>query len=99
MACLMIYSQCWENYGYRWKSKGREEYRIKDFPPGTDAESAVKSVAHKINQNTEHFREKIIGWECADDDFLTPFEQSQLDEDGEIFFPAIALTLKEENTK
>jgi hypothetical protein len=42
----------------------------------------------QIEVDNEHFRETIIGWEIVANDYLTEFEQSQLDYEGSIRFPA-----------
>jgi hypothetical protein len=42
----------------------------------------------QVECDNEYYREHIIGWELVADDYLTEFEQSQLDYEGQIRFPA-----------
>ena len=42
----------------------------------------------QIEQDNDAFRETIIDWSIVADDALTEFEQSQLDYEGSIRFPA-----------
>jgi hypothetical protein len=47
----------------------------------------------QIEQDNEYFREQIIDFRIVADNYLTEFEQSQLDYEGEIRFPAKELTV------
>jgi hypothetical protein len=49
----------------------------------------------QIEENNEGYREYIIGYGQVADDFLTDFERSQLEYDGEIAYPARQLKLEE----
>jgi hypothetical protein len=40
----------------------------------------------QIECNNDGFQETIIGWEIVGDKYLTEFEQSQLDYDGEVIY-------------
>ena len=51
------------------------------------------SVRGDIEENSNYFRRDIIGWDIVDDDFMTEFEKSQLEYDGDIFFPAKVIEL------
>jgi hypothetical protein len=46
----------------------------------------------QIECDNDMFREQIIGWDIVADDYLTEFEQSQLDYEGSIRFPAKELS-------
>jgi hypothetical protein len=41
-----------------------------------------------VEQDNEFYREHIINFEVVTDDYLTEFEQSQLEYEGQIRFPA-----------
>jgi hypothetical protein len=87
---IYIYTQCYENYGYRWKPKGGMDY----FIPCGESISPVRldamvSLARlKIEHKNEMFEENIVGIEVVADDFMTDFEENQLKYDGKIDFPA-----------
>jgi hypothetical protein len=83
---LLITTQVYENYGYRWKPKGGSDYVIKKFKG--DATAAVIALRSQIEQDNDAYRESIINWEIVSDDYLTEFEQSQLDYEGKITYPA-----------
>ena len=97
---LHITTQVYENYGAHdwdgkgecpqyWKAKGGSDYVIKNFK-GND-EEAVKAIfclRPQIESDDQYYRETIIGWDIVGNDFLTEFEQSQLDYEGQIRFPA-----------
>ncbi len=97
MAKLLIETQVYENYGahdwdgegacpQRWKAKGGGDYVVKKFRG--DATVAVMALRGQIEQDNEHFRETIINFRIVADDYLTEFEQSQLDYEGKITYPA-----------
>ena len=98
MSKLLITTQVFENYGAHdwdgegqcpqyWKAKGGNDYVIKDFDPSRYTPSLiVELVRSKIESDSYYFRESIIGWSVEADDYLTEFEQSQLEYDGEITY-------------
>jgi hypothetical protein len=47
----------------------------------------------QIEEDSEYFRSSIIDWEVVADDFLTEFEQDQLNYEGKIRFAAKELVL------
>jgi len=47
----------------------------------------------KVESNNDYVREHILDWSVVEDDYLTEFEQSQLEYDGKITFPAQELEL------
>jgi hypothetical protein len=97
---LLITTQVYENYGAHdwdgtgqcpsyWKAKGGSDYVIKKFKGGSaDATLAVMAVRSQIEEDNDHFRESIIDFRLVADDYLTEFEQSQLDYEGTVRFPA-----------
>ena len=93
---LLIATQVYENYGYRWKPKGGCDYTYALGTAGRSSESLLELVSAlrlQIEQNNEGYREYILSWEVVADDYLTAFEQSQLDYDGEIRYPAKVLEI------
>jgi len=99
MAKLLITTQVYENYGAHdwdgvgecpqyWKAKGGSDYVVKKFKDINKVTETVMALRGQIECNNEGFRETIIGWEVVADDYLTEFEQSQLDYEGSIRYPA-----------
>ena len=103
---LHIYTQDQENYGAHdwdgegecpqyWKFKGGQDFFV---PMGNrinseTATAIVMAVRGDIEENNEYFSSQIIGWDIVADDFMTEFEQSQLEYEGEIRYPAKVLEL------
>ena len=94
---LLIQTQVYENYGAHdwdgtgqcpqyWKAKGGNDYVVKKFKG--DPTTAVMALRTQVEGDTEGYRENIINWEIVADDYLTEFEQSQLEYEGQIMFPA-----------
>ncbi len=101
MSKLLITTQCYENYAWRedgtlgtgsdayWKAKGGSDYVIKKFKGGmADATLAIMALRSQIECDNDAFREQIIDFRIVKDDYLTEFEQSQLDYEGKITYPA-----------
>lgn len=90
---LVIRTQYMENYGAHdwdgtgqcpqyWKMKGGSEYKITNVPLNIDYQEVV-SMAN-VETDNEYCREYILDWSMESDDYLSWFEKSQLDYDGEI---------------
>ena len=102
MTMLVIATQDYENYAahqgftgeYYWKAKGGSEYKITNIPADTDLEAIVDMVRSEIEQDNEYFQTTIIGYATQPDDYLSWFEKSQLEYEGEITFkePTIEYT-------
>ena len=101
---LLITTQNYENYGAHdwdgvgecpqyWKAKGGSDYVVKNFTNFNNTTEIVMALRSQIEENSEYYRSNIIDWEVVADDYLTEFEQMQLDYDGEIRFFAKELTL------
>jgi hypothetical protein len=107
---LMIQTQIQENYGAHdwdgegecpqyWKFKGGNDY---SFNLGTSIRSdealaeLVSYFRTKIECDSIGYREYVIGWSVEADNFLTDFEKSQLEYDGEIRYRTTELKLEEE---
>ncbi len=90
---LVIRTQYMENYGAHdwdgtgecpqyWKMKGGSEYKITNVPLNIDYQEVV-SMAN-VETDNEYCREYVLDWSIESDDYLSWFEKSQLDFDGEI---------------
>ncbi len=90
---LVIRTQYMENYGAHdwdgtgecpqyWKMKGGSEYKITNVPLNIDYQEVV-SMAN-VEKDNEYCREYILDWSMESDDYLSWFEKSQLEYDGEI---------------
>ena len=100
MAKLLIQTQVYENYAWSedgslgtganayWKPKGGSDYVVKKFKDFNRVTETVMALRSQIEQDNDAFREHIINFEVVADDYLTEFEQSQLDYEGSIRFPA-----------
>lgn len=91
---IVIATQDYENYAahqgfdgsFHWKAKGGSEYKITNVPKGIDYEEVVEMVRSEIERNDEYFQTSIIGWLEQRDDYISWFEKSQLDYEGQIIF-------------
>ena len=104
MSKLLITTQVFENYAWRedgtlgtgaeayWKAKGGNDYVVKNFKGGDEAATmAVMALSEQIEQSTDAYTEHVIDFAIVADDYLTEFERSQLEFDGNIMFPATEL--------
>jgi len=100
---LYIWTQDQENYGahdwdsegqcpQRWKFKGGAEFFVKGIKNDAEATTAVMALRSSIEENNEYFRREVLGWKLVDNDYLTEFEQSQLEYEGRITYPAKELS-------
>jgi hypothetical protein len=78
-----------------WKSKGGTDFIISvegfcwdDVFTDKKLRMIVDSLRDKIEENSLFFRREILGYNAVEDDFLTDFEQSQLEYDGVIVYEA-----------
>jgi hypothetical protein len=92
----------WDGLGscpQRWKFKGGEDFF---YPLGAVEPSAehIEELVHYFRKDIEWddvgSRQYIVGYGIQEDTFMTPFEKSQLEYEGEIQYPAKVLELKEE---
>jgi hypothetical protein len=88
---LVIETQRYENYGTEtdpyWKAKGGSEYKILGVPANVDLDEVVTLVRGDIEKSNDYVQETIIGYGLEADDWLSGFERSQLEYDGDIEFP------------
>ena len=104
---LLITTQVYENYAWNedgtsvgtgdaayWKAKGGNDYVIRNFDPTRYAPGiVVELVRSKVESDSDYVREHILDWSVVEDEYLTEFEQSQLEYEGKITFPAQELEL------
>ncbi len=91
---LVIQTQDYENYAahqgftgeYYWKAKGGSEYKITNIPANTDLDEIVELVRGQIEQDNPYFQTSIVSYGVEPDTYLSWFEKSQLEYDGEIQF-------------
>lgn len=97
---LMLTTQYRENYGagdwdgtgacpQYWKNKGGVDYfyTLPNGYPGMEALKAlVDELALKVERRNDYVEEYLAYWSVEADDYLTPFEQDQLEYDGEITY-------------
>jgi len=90
---IVIATQDRENYAahtgftgeYYWKMKGGSEYKITGVPLNIDYAEVVEMVRGEIEDLTsDYFQTEILSWSVESDDYLSWFEKSQLEYDGEI---------------
>jgi len=92
---LVIQTQDYENYAahqgftgeFYWKAKGGSEYKILGVPNGVSMDEVFNVARLEIEQNNDYFQTTTIGYSLEADDYLSWFEKSQLEYDGEIEFP------------
>ena len=84
-----------------WKAKGGNDYMVPldNRVKGGEffdvrCEMIVDSLRGRIEERNQFFEETVIGWDVVEDDFLTEFEQSQLDYEGIIRFSAKTIELE-----
>jgi hypothetical protein len=101
---LLITTQNHENYGAHdwdgvgecpqyWKAKGGSDFVLKNFTDFNRTTEVVMALRGQIEENSEYYRSTIIDWEVVADDYLTEFEQMQLDYEGKIRFFAKEVVL------
>ena len=102
---LVIRTQDRENYAahqgfdgtYYWKNKGGSEYKVKNIPSVSDEglTAIVLSLRSQIEQDNEYYQTTILDWSIESDTYLSWFERSQLEYDGEITFKEPILNYEE----
>ncbi len=103
---LVIDTQYMENYGAHdwdgegacpqyWKRKGGRSYKVTGIPVGVSFQEVLEFVTPKIERSNDYCREYIIGTHTEADDYLSEFEQSQLEYEGKITFKEPTLDYRE----
>ena len=105
---LVIQTQNQENYGAHdwdgtgtcpqyWKFKGGSEFKITGVPLNIAYDEVVELVRRDIEESSDYYRVDIIGWSIESDDYLSWFEKSQLEYDGEITYKEPEIEYSEVN--
>ena len=93
---LVIRTQVHENYAWNedgsigtgpdayWKAKGGSEYKITDIPLNIDYAEVVAMA--NVERDNDYIQETIIDWSVESDDYLSWFERSQLEYEGEVVY-------------
>jgi hypothetical protein len=102
---IVIHTQQYENYGahtwegkgecpQRWKAKGGSCYKITNEPKGLeDQETAIYLLAQLvIGGRNDYYEETVLGVSFESDEWLSPFEQSQLEYEGSIVYKEPTMT-------
>jgi hypothetical protein len=87
---FVIHTQYMENYGYKWKPKGGQTIVITDCPElAAEEQDTLLALADKrltITYTNEASKEYIISSSLQPDEWISEFEQDQLNFEGEIRF-------------
>jgi hypothetical protein len=94
---LVITTQYQENYGAHdwdgegecpqyWKFKGGSEFMVDGVPRNIPLDEIVDMVRGDIETDNDYCRESILGYRLEEDDYLSEFERSQLEYEGQITF-------------
>jgi hypothetical protein len=98
---IVIQTQYRENYGTStepyWKSKGGSDYKVTNAPDLSDTQLTkfILSIRPKIEYNETFSEEYITDWFTAPNTYLSQFEKSQLEFDGEILYKEPTLNYEE----
>jgi hypothetical protein len=91
---LVIHTQYLENYGTPdepyWKMKGGSSYKVLNVPVYNETasyRSIVNWASKLLLSNNAMTQETVEYWSLEPDTYLSWFEKSQLEYDGEILFP------------
>jgi hypothetical protein len=102
---LVIDTQYMENYGAHdwdgqgscpqyWKMKGGEEYMVTGIPNNCDVALVLRMLGQEVEWSDHGSRSYVLGTHFESDGYLSEFERSQQEYDGQITFaaPRIAYT-------
>lgn len=101
---IVVRTQYRENYGTAeqpyWKNKGGSEYKIVNVPTSLDEQELLEAVDRLtsnpfITYSNPISEQYLLNWSIEDDDYMSWFEKSQLEYDGEIIFKEPIITYDE----
>ena len=85
-----------------WKAKGGTDYivDVEGFRWNEEfADKKLRMIVDElrfiIDESSDYYRSSIFGYEKVEDDFMTDYEQSQLEYDGKVMYPAIRKSYNE----
>ena len=89
MSMLVIRTQYRENYGTKdqpyWKNKGGQEYKVKNVPSNENITTIIENI-NNIEYSNSMSQQFVINWSWENNDYMSEFEQYQLEYDGKILF-------------
>jgi len=99
---LHLQTQVYENYAAHdwdgtgtcpehWKAKGGRDYFVENVSTVSEAQEIMLDIRAQVEENSMYYSEHIIGWDLVENDFVTEFEQDQLDYYGRIAHPTQVL--------
>ena len=97
MAILVISTQVFENYGAHnwdgegecpqyWKAKGGSDYKVLDIDVNR-AKEIFERVRGQVEEDNDYYQVSVIDWFVESDEWMSWFEKSQLEYEGEVRFP------------
>ena len=96
---VVISTQYMENYGTpgqsHWKYKGGSDYKVINVPANLSPYQVLEQVRDRIEYKSSYAEEYILGCTERPDDWLSGFEQSQLEYDGSILYPEPTINYEE----
>ena len=96
---VVISTQYMENYGTpgqsHWKYKGGSDYKVLNVPDTLSPYQVLEQVRDRIEYKSSYAEEYILGCTERPDDWLSGFEQSQLEYDGAILYPEPTINYEE----
>ena len=86
---LVFSTQVFENYGNEdepyWKAKGGGFIKVLGVPQ-TLSREAINALCPLVVTNDPFYAEHVVDWFFREDDWLSPFEEDQLDRDELIWW-------------
>ncbi len=94
---LVIDTQYMENYGAHdwdgkgectqyWIAKGGSEFKVTGIPRNVDVDHVLFMLGQEVQWSDNGSTSTVIGTHIEEDDYLSWFERSQKEYDGEIVF-------------
>jgi hypothetical protein len=77
-----------------WKFKGGEDYFYALGDAGRSQEALaelVEALRPRFEYSNEYSRNYMVSYTVVEDDYMTEYEQSQLEYEGRVAYPAIML--------
>lgn len=98
---IVLHTQYRENYGTPetpyWKNKGGSEYKIINVNPNANFQEVVDKIISNpfITYSHSWCEQYLLDWSVEDDSYLSWFEKSQLEYDGEIVYKETEIDYEE----
>ena len=103
---LVVDTQYMENYGAHdwdgkgacpqyWKAKGGSEYKVTGIPKDVDVAQVLRMLGQEVEWSDHGSSSTVLGTHFESDDYLSWFEKSQLEYDGEVMFAEPSISYEE----